>query len=230
MLQLVSQVPLLTIFDRYSRGKKIFRKFSDVEEQDNNTSIDGHDTSHDLRRRIGHAATRPLERASIKPRLLWPSKEETQQDELLEDEEAPTDIEDPDLTTSLEHAGINNSPHNLLSKPHSTRTKHQPEQRQPTSTYPSRSSHHQQNGERASSSATSRHTRRSELTDTFEDDSSKNGLVYKASPFSSWARIKSGQSSTGRTKGTKRDADLSGPSGNVADSKRARSGPSHEAL
>ena len=236
----------------FSRGKKIFRKFSDVEGQGDDDSVDGLSSGHDLRRRIGHAATRPLTRASIKPRLLWPSKEEPAGDDPMkaeEEEEAPTDIEDPEITTLPAHSEDINRTHTIPSKsrPAHKGTCHALEQEYSTSSSKhtiTKTSHHLHHGSVARSSTASRQTRRSELTDVYEDDpsstsTSKRGLVYKASPFSAWSRTKAGQpssfskltstlgstsTSTTKGKGTKRDVDVTELSGDTADAKRARSG------
>ena len=84
-----------------SRGKKMFRKFTDVDdagaqdEDDNDDALD-EDVPSSLRR--------PLTRSSIKPRLLFPSTEPREtRSHNTEDEEADTDIEDPmDTSTSLD--------------------------------------------------------------------------------------------------------------------------------
>ena len=46
-----------------------------------------------LKRQAGESAQRPLTRSTMKPRLLWPSEPQAQDDEV--DEEAVTDIEMP---------------------------------------------------------------------------------------------------------------------------------------
>jgi len=72
-----------------SRGKKIFRKFSD-----DGGEQDGPDEFEDeaLLHHAGEAAQRPLTRSSIKPRLLFPPKAPSP-DINHSDEEALTDIE-----------------------------------------------------------------------------------------------------------------------------------------
>ncbi|KAH7380893.1 hypothetical protein BKA64DRAFT_223859 [Cadophora sp. MPI-SDFR-AT-0126] len=85
------------------RGKKVFRKFGDgdeeprasqslVEESESEEEIEGDQTlTSNLRR--------PLTRSSIKPRLLFPTAEQSRAREApshnTEDEEADTDIEEP---------------------------------------------------------------------------------------------------------------------------------------
>lgn len=73
----------------FSRGKKIYRKFPNDGSEHNNTSNFG-DTERDP------FATGPLTRSSIKPRLLFPPKKQLHErtDPSIDDEEAPTDIED----------------------------------------------------------------------------------------------------------------------------------------
>ena len=70
----------------YSRGKKQFRKFAEIEEEV--VDADG-----EFESAVASPLRRPLTRSSIKPRLLFPTKPS----ELKvpdSDEEAPTDIED----------------------------------------------------------------------------------------------------------------------------------------
>ncbi|KAF5134596.1 uncharacterized protein G6M90_00g037390 [Metarhizium brunneum] len=66
------------------RGKKFFRKFS---EQDQSEEIAASAEDDELR------LNRPLTRASVKPRLLFPTQKTTAED----DEEALTDVEDMNL-------------------------------------------------------------------------------------------------------------------------------------
>lgn len=69
-----------------SRGKKYFCKFDD---QDENREQGG--IGEDVESRL----ERPLTRASVKPRLLFPPKKPSAADE--DDEEATTDIEDMNM-------------------------------------------------------------------------------------------------------------------------------------
>ena len=73
-----------------SRGKKIYRKFPNdgSEHNDNNNLEDSERES---------TAIRPLTRSSIKPRLLFPTAQQIDEraQTTVDDEEAPTDIEDP---------------------------------------------------------------------------------------------------------------------------------------
>ncbi|KAJ4322833.1 hypothetical protein N0V94_002214 [Neodidymelliopsis sp. IMI 364377] len=77
------------------RGKKMFRKFVDDR---SDAPTEGEDSGDDrqLKRQIGHEASRPLTRSSVKPRLLF--KEEIKQrklenGEVSDEEEAVTDVE-----------------------------------------------------------------------------------------------------------------------------------------
>ncbi|KAI9723109.1 MAG: hypothetical protein M1828_004357 [Chrysothrix sp. TS-e1954] len=86
------------------RGKKVFRKFSDMSSNAATSSAPIADTVIDpaqqaeIERRIGDAAQRPLPRSRVKPKKLF--EEELKASELEEeaptevDEEAPTDIEE----------------------------------------------------------------------------------------------------------------------------------------
>ena len=73
----------------FSRGKKIYRKFPNDGSEHNSTDNHG-DADRDP------FATRPLTRSSIKPRLLFPPKQQLHEstNPSIDDEEAPTDIED----------------------------------------------------------------------------------------------------------------------------------------
>ncbi|KAH9885533.1 hypothetical protein F4778DRAFT_760806 [Xylariomycetidae sp. FL2044] len=70
------------------RGKKIFRKFSEGESEDEDEAEAGEDLID-----VTNTETRRVTRSSIKPRLLFPSKEKGK-GVSNEDEEAVTDIED----------------------------------------------------------------------------------------------------------------------------------------
>ena len=73
----------------FSRGKKIYRRFPNdgIEHNDTNDFGDSERESSNIR---------PLTRSSIKPRLLFPTKQQIQERSVstIDDEEAPTDIED----------------------------------------------------------------------------------------------------------------------------------------
>ena len=73
----------------FSRGKKIYRKFPNDGSEHNDTNNHG-----DSERQS--SSIRPLTRSSIKPRLLFPTKQQVHERTVstVDDEEAPTDIED----------------------------------------------------------------------------------------------------------------------------------------
>ena len=80
----------------HSRGKKQFRKFADNDEL-NGQSESMDSTDGGLDNAVESRLRRPLDRAAIKPRLLFPTaknKDEDMDAMMDEDEEAPTDIED----------------------------------------------------------------------------------------------------------------------------------------
>lgn len=85
------------------RGKKKFRKFSEVEEASSGNEVldeadGGLNTA--LRNAVDSAVRRPVTRSSIKPRLLFPTKPAEASDTKNDDEEAVTDIEDHVLAKS----------------------------------------------------------------------------------------------------------------------------------
>ena len=89
---------LLTV---YSRGKSVFRKFVDIEGQ-----VDESEDVHDdleLDETLPSSLRGPLTRSSVKPRLLFPSKDRKEgRSHNTEDEEADTDIDDRmDTSTPL---------------------------------------------------------------------------------------------------------------------------------
>ncbi|KIW08157.1 uncharacterized protein PV09_01090 [Verruconis gallopava] len=90
------------------RGKKIFRKFDEPVAKDNAAHAsdisDDNLSDMDIRRKAGPAASRPFLRSSIKPRLLFPNEEQRREREekaTEADEEALTDIEMPQPSSSL---------------------------------------------------------------------------------------------------------------------------------
>lgn len=164
--------------------------------------------------------------------MLWPSKEDTQPNNNLEEEEAPTDIEEPDGGHSLQQNGKAKHTQEISSETHSIHKTHNTDQNISSSVHPNNRNpiHLRNEAVSNSSSTTTRQSKRIERFSTFEDESSAKDLVYKASPFSSWTRTKAGQSSTSKTKGTKRDVDVTDPASNSVDAKRARSGLDDAAL
>ncbi|KAL1311232.1 hypothetical protein AAFC00_001422 [Neodothiora populina] len=90
------------------RGKRIFRPFAsssrDTSDHDSAASEQGQ-----LKRKAGHGAHRPITRSAVKPRLLWPSKEQLHEDEPShtahdDDEEADTDIEQEHMPRPMPQA------------------------------------------------------------------------------------------------------------------------------
>ena len=87
------------LIDACSRGKKIFRRFSDDDRPEGSredahsatSSITGTPEQRRLKRQAGVAAQRPLTRSAIKPKLLFPSEEQIREREA--EEEAVTDID-----------------------------------------------------------------------------------------------------------------------------------------
>jgi len=94
-----------------SRGKKIFRRFSNPEEDcvsSASTDVGDMPGQRTLKRQAGAAAQRPLTRSSIQPRLLFPSEEQRLEREAGPDdvdEEATTDIEMPNASSPAKQKG-----------------------------------------------------------------------------------------------------------------------------
>jgi hypothetical protein len=101
-----SLVTLLIIL--HSRGKKIFRRFSDPEQDRSSsacTDISEAPGQRTLKRQAGESAQRPLTRSSIKPRLLFPTE-----DQIREREEAAADDVDEDAVTDIEMPNASSPP------------------------------------------------------------------------------------------------------------------------
>ena len=79
-----------------SRGKKVYRKFPSEEPKADEEQEDITADDADLSNTQSHSLTR----SSIKPRLLFPTttRKARRSKSDLEDEEAPTDVDDPDAT------------------------------------------------------------------------------------------------------------------------------------
>ena len=113
MLCLFYFTSALLTFHFHSRGKKIFRKFTDEEES--GSAACGVDTSEaeidaEFDAALPARLRGPLTRSSIKPRLLFPTPQQDRAKEVRsqaieDDEEAVTDIEDPTdgLSTPKDH-------------------------------------------------------------------------------------------------------------------------------
>ena len=175
----------------------MYRKFPEEGMDEDDEEDDAEETNDPETRRL-----RPLRRAAIKPRLLFPSA--TQQASRhsksdLEDEEAPTDIDDAsrNKASDSEHADVETPVKDSFAP--ST---------PPDTTKAVRNTVKKADGifghSKHSPEATS-----SEL-DEF-DDSPKRKTGKKVSPFDSWARKKAGAGSGlvgAGTKGKKRSMDL----------------------
>lgn len=186
-----------------SRGKKIFRRFSDPEEE--RASSAGTDTSdvpgqRTLKRQAGAAAQRPLTRSSIKPRLLFRSS-----DQLLErepgpddvDEEAVTDIEMDNASSSPVKAQTGKAAHNNNDQQTPARVHFKPTTPPPSTTRATRSA-----GKKASPLL--------QLTPVYEDEpepmsvgtdetfpAQAKGKGKGHSPFDAWQRTKAGRKRAG---------------------------------
>ncbi|GFP57950.1 hypothetical protein TASIC1_0009028700 [Trichoderma asperellum] len=76
------------------RGKKFFRKFSEFDDEVEDEELDSDVEAH---------FSKPLTRSSIKPRLLFPTKAPSPKTkQMLEEEEAATDVEDAKDATEAE--------------------------------------------------------------------------------------------------------------------------------
>ncbi|KAI1473062.1 uncharacterized protein F4812DRAFT_411414 [Daldinia caldariorum] len=75
------------------RGKRIFRKFSAIEDLDSDEA-ESESGEAELNGAESRERLRPLTRSSIKPRLLFPTKGKNVAKPTTDDEEAATDIED----------------------------------------------------------------------------------------------------------------------------------------
>jgi hypothetical protein len=93
-------------FYLYSRGKKIFRKFADIEAEGSQPDDDEDEANDSLAQSIPRNLRRPLTRSAIKPRLLFPTPEQSKAREPkshnTDDEEAETDIEEPSISTPMD--------------------------------------------------------------------------------------------------------------------------------
>jgi hypothetical protein len=93
------RVSALTNFP--SRGKKIFRRFADADDGDveDEEADEATVSDQEIKRQAGEAANTQLKRSAVKPRILWPTKEQIAAKEAAEAqeaaEEALTDIELP---------------------------------------------------------------------------------------------------------------------------------------
>lgn len=180
-----------------SRGKKIYRKFP-------NDSSEHNDTNNFEDSERESSSIRPLTRSSIKPRLLFPRKQPDHERtvSLIDDEEALTDIEDPqdhEMTDPDDEKEIV-TPLNasIFSPPTPPTTGH----------------------------ATRAGTKKGAFDSPPEPPEPVEAGPYerrgkKVSPFDGWARIKAGTSGGGG-KGKKRGAETLEKTEGVAGSKKVR--------
>ncbi|KAL8954158.1 MAG: hypothetical protein Q9222_000042 [Ikaeria aurantiellina] len=176
------------------RGKKIFRRFTPDPDQPN-VSSDETEIEDPISPRV-----RPLTRASVKPRLLFPTEEQRQERQLAE-EEALTDIEYPRreqtekvVTPVKETFGPATPP----TTGHATRSMTR----------------------RAADSNGTSPFELSELDGKTIAASSEHRPRKKSSPFDGWQRTKAG--STGHNQGTKRGAEHIEKAQNGAGHKKAK--------
>ena len=185
---------LITMF---SRGKKIYRKFPNDGSEHNDTN-----NIEDSERQ--YSTIRPLTRSSIKPRLLFPSKQQIRErtESAIEDEEAPTDIEDP------QDSEMTN-----------------PEEEKEATT-PNKASIFSPTTPPTTGHATRAATKKAALDSPSEPPEPVEAVPFerrgkKVSPFDGWARTKAGTSGT-RGKGKKRDGEAMEMSEGIAGSKKLR--------
>lgn len=180
-----------------SRGKKIYRKFP----KDGSEYIDTNNLGNGERE---SSTIRPLTRSSIKPRLLFPTKQQIHERTVstIDDEEAPTDIEDPqdrEMTDPEDEKQIT--------------TPHKASIFSPTT--PPTTGH-----------ATRAATKKAALESPSDLPEPVEAVPYerrgkRISPFDRWARTKAGTSGVGG-KGKKREGETMEKSGGVAGSKKLR--------
>ena len=177
-----------------SRGKKIFRRFDNADEDDVpsvGTEVSGTAEQRRLKHQAGPAAQRPLTRSAIKPRLLFRPEEQ-----LLEREQSADDI-DEEAVTDIEMPNASISP--VKSTPAVNRCK-------PVSPP---STHHTKRGKKKAPASESPNAptpipgEDSELTssagvdDSFTSTASFVGKRKTRSPFDTWQRTKTGMKRAG---------------------------------
>ena len=188
--------PKVALIPVFSRGKKVYRKFPNYGSEHNDTNnSEGGD---------GEPSIHPLTRSSIKPRILFPTKQQIDERTrcAVDDEEAPTDIEDPQDHEMTETEG-----ENQITTPVKVPTVSPPTP--PTTGHATR--------------ATARKVALESPSNTPEP---AEAVLYarrgkKVSPFDGWARTKAGTSGVGG-KGKKREGEAMEKTRGVAGSKRVR--------
>ena len=184
--------PKAALILAFSRGKKIYRKFPNDSSEHNDTNNLEH-SEHES------SSIRPLTRSSIKPRLLFPSKQTAP---IVDDEEAPTDIENPqdhEMTDPEDNISVTTPVKaSIFSPPTPPTTGH----------------------------ATRATTKKTAFDLPLDPPEPVEAVSYerrgkKVSPFDGWARTKAGTSGGGG-KGKKREAEGMEKTEGVAGSKKVR--------
>ena len=176
----------------FSRGKKIYRKFhTDSSEHNGTNNLANGERESPL--------IRPLTRSSIKPRLLFPPR---QIGPIIDDEEAPTDIEDPqdlEMTDREDETDVKTPVKASIFSPPTP----------PTTGHATR--------------AAMRKAAYDLPSDPLEpvEAVSYERRGKKISPFDGWARTKAGTSGSGG-KGKKRGAEVMEKAEGVTGSKKVR--------
>jgi hypothetical protein len=165
---------LLTISLPRSRGKKQFRKFSEIDESSSGKSEGLDDGEGGLESAVESSSRRPFTRSSIKPRLLFPTTKAGESKTVNEDEEAATDIEDHVLAGMEEDQPF--TPADLVE--HAPGTPDAPRFA-------------------PASPPTTARTTRSANKKVVESTPMKSKQPGKRSPFDGWRRTKNGSQSTG---------------------------------
>ena len=183
--------PKAALILAFSRGKKIYRNFPNDSSEHNDTNLE-----HSERE---SSSIRPLTRSSIKPRLLFPPKQTAP---IVDDEEAPTDIENPqehEMTDPEDNTSVTTPVKaSIFSPPTPPTTGH----------------------------ATRAITRKTAFDLPLDPPEPVEAVSYerrgkKVSPFDGWARTKAGTSGGGG-KGKKREAEGMEKTEGVAGSKKVR--------
>lgn len=184
--------PKATLILAFSRGKKVYRKFPNDSSEHNHTNNPEHSECES-------SFIRPLTRSSIKPRLLFPPKQTAP---IIDDEEAPTDIESPqdhEMTDPEDKTAVTTPVKvSIFSPPTPPTTGH----------------------------ATRAITKKTAFDLRLDPPEPVEAVSYerrgkKVSPFDGWARTKAGTSGGGG-KGKKREAEGMETTDGVARSKKVR--------
>ena len=181
----------------FSRGKKVYRTFPHDGSEHN-------DTNNFESREREPSITRPLTRSSIKPRLLFPTKQQIHERTAcaVDDEEAPTDIEDPQ-----DHEMADPEDKKQITTPVKVPTASPPTP--PTTGHTTR----------ATAKQVAFNSSSNPPEPTVADPYERRGK--KVSPFDGWVRTKAGASGVGG-KGKKREGEAMEKTEGIARGKKAR--------